>query len=121
VVPPAPASAGAEAPPAPDLLSLAEGARRLALVQQARALRAAGLGWVETGKRLGVPFPTLFKWCARVEGIAQPTAEHLATRKARGRAQRAPLEGKDKAALQAAYLVTNRTADAGSSPHLSFA
>jgi len=96
------------------LEDLEDGARRLAYVMEARLCRAAGLGWEEIGRRLGIAFSTVFKWCDRVKDLDAPTATDLATRRAPGSKPQHGAMEQDEAVLRGHYLITNRTADAGS-------
>lgn len=106
--------AAARPPRHPDLL---EGARRLAYVQRARQLRAAGHGWQEVTAELSLPLTTLWKWCRRCASIKAPTAEDLAPRTAScGPKPRLHLTDKEEAAVRSKLLLSNRTATSGSTP-----
>ncbi|MHB8520705.1 MAG: hypothetical protein ACYDH9_08095 [Limisphaerales bacterium] len=95
---------------------LAVGLRRVALVRDARALRAQRVGWPVIAERLGVPVATLFRYCAVVRDIPEPTAADLTPRwNHSGRPRKYAVSERDARALRKQYLLSNRTATAGSS------
>lgn len=112
--PPHETSPVAGASPTFTLADLEAGAVRLAVVTEARALRAAGLGWEEIGRKLDLPFISVYKWVRRVEHISDPTVEDLTTVRTVRSLARHGATPEDVAALRANYLLTNRTADTGS-------
>lgn len=92
-----------------------DAARRLNVVQQARGLRAAGLGWQAIGEQLGVPYVNVWRWCERVAKIEHLCAENfLARRPAKTSAPK--LTAAEAAAIKSLNLLSNRTAEAGSAP-----
>ena len=98
------------------LKDLEEGIRRAMLVQQARSLVADGLPWPKIGKRLGIPYATLFRWYASCKHEAVPTPETLAPKTANsGRRPKTQLTEADQAKLRSIYLRTNRGKGSGSS------
>jgi hypothetical protein len=100
----------------PRLADLEAGAHRLALILAARQLRSAvpPLDWKTIGRKLSIPHITIFKWCAQVAHLPHPTPQDCAPDHSTGRPRKHHATDQDKAALAAAYLITNRTETTGS-------
>lgn len=103
----------------PRLEHLAEGAKRLAVVLQCRALLAAGKPWRVIGDEIAVDWQAARRWVKQVAGVADAdlTAEMLAKKTyTLGAKPKLAFTDQEAATVKALVLETNRTAQAGSTP-----
>lgn len=103
----------------PRIEHLSEGARRLAVVLQCRALLAQGLSWRKIADQIAVDWQAARRWCKSVLGVADAdlTAELLAKKTyTLGAKAKLAFTAQEASTVKALLLETNRTALSGSTP-----
>ena len=103
----------------PRIEHLSEGARRLAVVLQCRALLAQGLSWRQIAEQISVDWQAARRWVKSVEGIEAMdlTAERLAKKTyTLGAKPKLAFNAQEAATVKALQLETNRSERSGSMP-----